>query len=222
MCLRTEQIEPQIATEDITCYKVIHKDMTSMIYKFKWEFGKVYHTKMTTSISDFFKNTMVEKGFHSYSTLKETRGPYSRSSDPCIVVKCTIPKDTSYYTGKHGVCEGYASEKIIVNDIIPLKELYPYFDFDNYPYKEGDKIIINFTGNIETREGVIQNIQPSPADYRVNDVDMLVSFEPELGESKLMIVPTEFDGKEFRIKPLVIHPELGQRVTLKEIKIKED
>ena len=194
MCLRTEQRKPQIATENIICYKIIHKNMTSLFYQ----------------------------AFHSYKSYKDVREAYSRTSEPCVVVKCTIPKDTSYYTGSHGVCEGYASEKIIVNKIIPLKELYPYFDFDNYPYKEGDKIIIKFTGNIETREGVIQNIQPYSADYRVNDVDMIVSFEPELMESKLMVVPTEFDGKEFRIKPLFIHLTLGQRVTIEEIKIKED
>jgi len=218
MCLRTEQIEPQIATEDIICYKIIRKNMTSLYYnKFKWEFGKLYKTEM-----QFYNSEQIAQAFHSYKSYKDVREAYSRTTEPCVVVKCTIPKDTSYYTGNHGVCEGYASEKIIINEIIPVKELYPYFDFDNYPYKEGDKIIIEFTGDIKTREGVIQNIQPYAVGYRVSDVDMIVSFEPELMESKLMLVPTEFDGKELRIKPLFIHPELGQREMLKEIKIKED
>jgi hypothetical protein len=218
MCLRTEQIEPQIATEDIICYKIIRKNMTSLYYnKFKWEFGKLYKTEM-----QFYNSEQITQAFHSYKSYKDVREAYSRTTEPCVVVKCTIPKDTSYYTGNHGVCEGYASEKIIINEIIPVKELYPYFDFDNYPYKEGDKIIIEFTGDIKTREGVIQNIQPYAVGYRVSDVDMIVSFEPELMESKLMLVPTEFDGKELRIKPLFIHPELGQREMLKEIKIKED
>ena len=218
MCLRTEQRTPQIADKDIICYKIIHKDMTSLFHKeFKWEFGKLYKTEM-----QFYNSEQIAQAFHSYKSYKDVREAYSRTTEPCVVVKCTIPKDTSYYTGNHGVCEGYASEKIIINEIIPVKELYPYFDFDNYPYKEGDKIIIEFTGDIKTREGVIQNIQPYAVGYRVSDVDMIVSFEPELMESKLMLVPTEFDGKELRIKPLFIHPELGQREMLKEIKIKED
>ena len=223
MCLRTEQLKPQIATEDITCYKIICKDMSSLFHpEFKWEFGKVYHTEMITTYSSFLRETQIEQGFHSYLTLRETREAYYSSTEPCIAVKCTIPKDTSYYTGKHGVRKGYASEKIIINEIIPVKELYPYFNFDKYPYKVDDKLIIKFVEDIPNVEAVIENIQPDPTNYRVNFVDMIVSLETELWESKLMIVPTEFDGKEFRIKPLVIHPELGQRVMLKEIKIKAD
>lgn len=218
MCLRTEQIKPQIATEDITCYKVIHKDMTSLFHKeFKWEFGKVYHTEMTTDLSYFFMVIMVEQGFHSYSTLKATREGYYCSSEPCIAVKCTIPKGSEYYTGSHGVRDGYVSEKIILNEIIPLKELYPYFNFDKYPYKEGDKLIIKFAGDIETREEVIQNIQPEPLKYGTDTVDILVSLE-----SQFMLITTKFNGKEWIIDPTVIHPILEQRVTIEEIKIKED
>ena len=218
MCLRTEQRKPQIATEDIICYKIIHKDMTSLFHKeFKWEFGKVYHTEMTTTRSFFLMNTMVEQGFHSYSTLKEVKDAYYSSIDPCIAVKCTIPKDTLYYTGRHGLRKGYASEKIIINEIIPVKELYPYFNFDKHPYKEGDKVIIKFTENIPNFQGVIENIQPNPEDYRVHTVDMIVS----LG-SKYMYISTKFDGKEFKIQRQVTHPITGQHVTIEEIKIKED
>ena len=215
MCLRTEQSKPQIATKDIICYKIIHKDMTSLFHKeFKWEFGKAYHTAMTTTRSFFLMKTLVEKGFHSYSTLDGTREAYYRSSEPCIAVKCTIPQGSEYYTGSHGVCEGYASEKIIINEIISPKELYPNFDFDKYPYKEGDKVIIKFAENIPNFEGVIENIQPNP---EVHSVDMIAS----LG-SKYMYISTKFDGKEFKIQRQVTHPITGQHVTIEEFKIKED
>jgi hypothetical protein len=218
MCLKTEQRKPKIATEDIICYKIIHKDMTSLFHKeFKWEFGKVYHTEMTTTRISFLTHTMVEQGFHSYSTLKATRKGYYSSSEPCIVVKCTIPKGSEYYTGNHGVRDGYASEKIIINEIIPVKELYPYFNFDKHPYKVDDKVIIKFTENIPNFEGVIENIQPNPEDYGVHLVDMIVS----LG-SKYMYISTKFDGKEFKVQRQVTHPITGQHVTIQEIKIKED
>lgn len=214
MCLRTEQRKPQIADKDIICYKIIHKDMTSLFHKeFKWEFGKVYHTEMITTRSSFFMNTMVEQGFHSYATLKATREGYYSSSEPCIAVKCTIPQGSEYYTGNHGVRDGYASDKIILNEIISPKELYPNFDFDKYPYKEGDKIIIKFAKDIESREEVIQNIQPN---YGTDTVDILVSFE-----SKFTFITTKFNGKHLIILP-VIHPILGQRLVVDEIKIKED
>jgi len=214
MCLRTEQRKPQIATKDIICYKIIHKDMTSLFHKeFKWEFGKVYHTEMTTTRSSFSMNTMVEQGFHSYSTLNATREGYYSSPEPCIAVKCTIPQGSEYYTGNHGVRDGYASDKIILNEIISPKELYPNFDFDKYPYKEGDKIIIKFAKDIESREEVIQNIQPK---YGTDTVDILVSFE-----SKFTFITTKFNGKHLIIVP-IIHPILGQRLVIDEIKIKED
>ena len=225
MCLRTKQKRPQVATEDIICYKVIHKNMTSLFHKeFKWEFGKVYHTEMTTTHSSFFMNIMVEQGFHSYSTLKATREGYYSSSEPCIAVKCTIPKGSEYYTGNHGVRDGYTSDKIILNEIISPKELYPNFDFDKYPYKEGDKVIIKFAEDIEPREEVIQNIQPKyetiiqniQPDYGTETVDILVSFE-----SNFTFITTKFNGKDLIIGP-IIHPRLGQRLVIDEIKIKED
>lgn len=215
MCLRTEQKKPQIATEDIICYKIIHKDMTSLFYKeFKWELGKVYHTEMKTTLSSFFMNIMVEQGFHSYSTLKATREGYYSSSEPCIAVKCTIPKGSEYYTGSHGIRDGYASERIILNEIISLKELYPNFDFDKYPYKEGDKVIVKFVEDIEPREEVILNIQPN---YGTNIVDLLISLD-----SKFMFITTKFDGMVCIKEPYALHPILGQRVVIEDFKIKED
>lgn len=215
MCLRTKQRKPQIATEDIICYKIIHKDMTSLFHKeFKWELGKVYHTEMTTTLSSFFMNIMVEQGFHSYSTLKATREGYYSSSEPCIAVKCIIPKGSEYYTGSHGIRDGYTSERIILNEIISLKELYPNFDFDKYPYKEGDKVIVKFVEDIEPREEVILNIQPN---YGTNIVDLLISLD-----SKFMFITTKFDDEEWRKEKYALHPILGQRVVIEDFKIKED
>lgn len=215
MCLRTEQRKPQIATENIICYKVIRKDMSSLFHEeFKWEFGKLYETEMETSFSPFLQNALIEKGFHSYSTLEGTREAYFASLKPCIVVKCTIPEGTPYYTGTHSKRNGYTSEKIIVNEIIPFKELYPNFDFDKYPYKVDDKVSIKFKEDFRLWEGVIQNVQP---DYATNNVDILVSFG-----DKYTYITTKFNGLIYIIEPVLIHPILEQRVTIEQFKIKEN
>lgn len=164
MCLYTTQNGPAVAAKDITCYKVIRKDMTSLYYNdFKWEFGKMYTSWI--EVVDDIKGcnfTVIYQALHSYKTLKDLKKAYYTAVVPCLTVKCTIPSGSRVYKGKHDSIEGYASNQLIVNEVIDTKELYPDFDWDNYPYKEGQIIQIKMTYNGIWENYQITNIQPHP------------------------------------------------------------
>lgn len=155
MCLLTTQKIPKIAEEDITCYKVINPDMTSLYFtEFNWVLGKLYETEIECcSKWDFIE---VSKAFHSYKSLQDLMHGYFKSLSPCLMVKCTIPQGSEYYLGKQGEMDGYASNKIIVNEILDVKKVFNHFDWDNYPYKVGQKVVPNKGRAIYQ----IQTIQP--------------------------------------------------------------
>ena len=151
MCLLTEQKIPQIATEDITCYKVIRKNMHSLHYCcFEWKFGETYETEMKR----LDLTGGVQNGFHSYSLLEDTIREYVATTTPCIIVECTIPTGAEYYYGIEMRGAGYASNKLVMNRVVDVKEAFPDFDFENFPFKVGQKI------RLDDKEGVIENIQP--------------------------------------------------------------
>lgn len=153
MCLYTKQKEVKIAKKDITCYKLINPNMTSWFYtEFKWELNKLYETEM--DFCPVYKT--VSQAFHSYKTLQDLMYGYFQSLSPCMMVKCTIPKGSEYYLGKQGELDGYASNKIIANEILDVKKVFNRFDWDNYPYKVGQKVVPNKGSTIYQ----ILNIQP--------------------------------------------------------------
>lgn len=139
MCLRTNMKVPTIAEKNIICYKVISKDMSSLYHNdFKWTFGKMY-TSLIESFEKPFDNEIYQ-AFHSYETLEDLKKAYFTVTSPCLAVKCTIPKGSKVYKGTHDDLNGYASNQLIMNEVISTKELYPDFDWDSYPYKEGQVI----------------------------------------------------------------------------------
>lgn len=155
MCLHTKQKVPNIAEEDITCYKVINPDMTSLYFtEFNWVLGKLYETEIECCSKWDFNE--VSKSFHSYKTLQDLMHGYFQSLSPCMMVKCTIPKGSEYYLGKQDEMDGYASNKIIANEILDVQKVFNHFDWDNYPYKVGQKVVPNKGGTIYQ----ILNIQP--------------------------------------------------------------
>ena len=168
MCLLTKQIEAKIAKKDITCYKVIQQNMTSLYYNFRWELNKLYETKIAYSPKKDI-NT-VSQAFHSYKSLQDLKYGYFCSSSPCLMVKCTIPKGSEFYSGTQNYVQGYASNKLIINEILDVKEVFNLFDWDNYPFKVGQKI------HIDKAEAIyqIKNIQPETqykADLIVENCD---------------------------------------------------
>ena len=155
MCLLTTQKVPKIAEEDITCYKVLNPDMTSFYFtEFNWVLGKLYETEIECCSKWDFNE--VSKAFHSYKTLQDLMHGYFKSLSPCMMVKCTIPKGSVYYLGRQGEMDGYASNKLIVNEILDVQKVFNHFDWDHYPYKVGQKVVSNKGGDIYQ----ILNIQP--------------------------------------------------------------
>ena len=190
MCLTTKMKVPTIAEKDIICYKVISKDMSSLYHDdFKWEFGKMY----TSWIEAFERRTnndyTIHQAFHSYGTLEGLKEAYYMVTEPCLVVKCTIPSGSRFYRGKHDYIEGYASNQLIMNEVISIKELYPDFDWDKYPFKEGQMIKFKAFHDKKWENYQITNIQLSPiSNYRV---DLIA----ENGDTLNMVcIITKFDG----------------------------
>ena len=218
MCLRTEQLEPTIVNKDITCYKVISKDMSSLYHNdFKWKFGKVY-TSWVEAINDTEgHNKEIYQAFHSYKTLEDLKKAYFSATRPCLTVKCTIPKGSTVYTGKHDYLKGYASNQLIINEVIGIKELYPDFDWDNYPYKEGQVIQVKipyykfwddilFSGEVKFHAKIWE-------DYQITNMQLYEGSYPRVDliieNCKTLlytVIRTNFDGeawltdKEVRLK----------------------
>lgn len=153
--------EPIIAKKPITCYKVLRKNMHSIIYKsFEWEFGKLYETEMQFYESPLFGIVpeKIAQAFHSYKSYKDVRGACLVLSHPFIIVECTIPTGATFYAGCHGDEEGFASNQIIINKVVDVKKVFSSFPWDEYPYKEGQTIRIIPNGRNETYK--IGNILP--------------------------------------------------------------
>ena len=195
MCLITKMTEPIIAEKDITCYKIIRKDMSSYFYPiFKWEIGKIY-TSWLGVLEDIGNgnSNVIHQAFHSYATLEALKMVYYKSIVPCLTVKCTIPKGSTVYKGSHDDLKGYASNQLIMNEVIGVKELYPDFDWDKYPYKEGQMIKHKAFHDKKWENYQITNIQLSPLDN--NRVDLIGENSDTLD---LACIVTKFDGKTWQ------------------------
>ena len=198
MCLITKMTEPIIAEKDITCYKVIRKDMSSLLHpEFEWDFGWIY-----TSPIKVFERTdnthAIYQALHSYKTLEDLKRAYYMATVSCLAVECIIPKGTAFYKGRHSDLEGYASSKLMIDEVIDAKELYPDFDWDNYPYKEGQ--IVQIVINNSKGDYQIMNIQPHPEDN--TRVDLIVKNCSVLNFEHT--IKTTFDGKVWLSKNCVI------------------
>lgn len=194
MCLYTTQEIPTIAEKDIICYKIIRKDMSSLYHDdFKWEFGKMYHSWMEAVNDIQDRNKEIHQAFHSYETLEDLKKAYFSATVPCLTVKCTIPKGSTVYSGSHDDLKGYASNQLIINEVIGIKELYPDFDWDNYPYKEGQMIKYKAFYDKKWENYQITNIQLSPLDN--NRVDLIGENSDTLD---LACIVTKFDGKTWQ------------------------
>jgi hypothetical protein len=161
---------PKIAKEDITCYKVLEicnpeweaesgrkrkskKIVLKSIYypNFKWSIDKRYKSRLVIEpryMIGYYNmfNYYVTKAFHSYQTLESAKS-YCQTIfvDSYVIVRCIIPKGAKYCEGMNSLDEndGYASNQIIMKEIVDFKELYPDFDFDKYPYKQGQLLLVS-------------------------------------------------------------------------------
>jgi hypothetical protein len=141
MCLLTTQQVPQIAEEDIICYKILTTNTENGQYEsyyyseMKWELNKLYSTSLGKC-----KNNNVLEGFHSYAHYQDALKILEQDMPlGCMLVKCTIPKEAKYYKGKQQDSDGYASNQIKMTEIIKKKGELIIND-DTYPYKRTDEL----------------------------------------------------------------------------------
>lgn len=187
MCLITKMKEPIIAEKDIICYKVISKDMTSLYHNdFKWTFGKTYSSWMEVinDINDC-DSRQIYQAFHSYESLEDLKKAYFGTTSPCLMVKCTIPKGSTVYKGKHDDLNGYASNQLITNEVVSIKELYPDFDWDSYPYKEGQVIQVKiphykFWHDIIYSSDQVKFHDKTWQDYQITNIQLREGNDPRV------------------------------------------
>ena len=141
MCLITKQKQPEIAKEDVVCYKIIKLNPNNRKYEsyfyseMKWKLNQLYSTTLDKS------GKYVLEGFHSYAHYQDALEILEKEMPlGCILVKCVIPKGAYYYKGKHNDDkEGYTSNKITMTEFIKKKGELIIND-DTYPYKRTDEL----------------------------------------------------------------------------------
>lgn len=154
MCLivdRKKFFVPCVALEDVECYKVLEKSrdsnerFSSPFARYSYYFGvenesrlKVYGESVEdgfhsyVSVDDAFrmKDILTEYLFKLAKALHPGIQPEEKEYNLNVVVKCVIPKGSSYYIGEvntgyeeeigeNGVLpEGYASDRIRIMEIV--------------------------------------------------------------------------------------------------------
>lgn len=132
MCLYTKQTEPEIAEEDIICYKFYRRWNKILFSPYQEsrapEIGIVVNTELEKSYrptdnGSYIHNLLgfkrVNKGFHSFKTLEEIKHKVNgyRNLD-LVIFKCIIPRGSLYYKGIFGDrYESYCSNSIKLIEI---------------------------------------------------------------------------------------------------------
>lgn len=109
MCLYLKNDKKIVAKSDITCYKVV-KDWDDMLVTYfqcsQIEIGKTYdsYLKLEMCFDRGGYDFEVNYGIHSFTNLREVKKfvnlkSQRRKQIKIVVVKCVIPKGSSYYRG---------------------------------------------------------------------------------------------------------------------------
>ena len=134
MCLITTKDIPEIAQEDIVCYKLYKLRDNKLLSPYREvvapSINEVTNTVLDRACVFNYKgnrvNYSVSRGFHSYkniSNLKEELHFWTRflAHSNVRIFKCIIPKGTKYYEGKFGDFPSYCSESIILKETIDVE-----------------------------------------------------------------------------------------------------
>lgn len=114
------------ATEDIVCYKVVTKHIkwkylfpfvtyrSAIIRSHVWKFGVILDKVNINPDRDTY-SISIEEGYHSYTLEnKSTIMIAKRGSSNRVIIKCIIPKGTSYYSnGNESVSEQIIALKTV-------------------------------------------------------------------------------------------------------------
>lgn len=105
MCLYTDQLEPIVAEEDITVYKVIDDTNKSTCFQFQYEPNQTYILPegfciaQNKAVGIGCSRGIVMHGFHAYTSYNCAYWNWDVSSDK--IVEMTIPKGSKVVYGDH-------------------------------------------------------------------------------------------------------------------------
>lgn len=139
MCLYATHSQPHTAEQDMVSYKVARVDDNSYFAPYqgtRYILDTNQHSELVFSIYTHtngyeYKNDLghrilgeVDEGFHSVKTLSDARKVLRSVTDDGInwgtpvkyvILKCTIPKGATYYTGRWNKTDGFTSSEIIIH-----------------------------------------------------------------------------------------------------------
>ena len=130
MCLITTKNIPEIAQEDIVCYKFYKLRENKLFSPYKEvlapNMNEVANTVLDRGYLGRAKDNnlayMVNRGFHSFKYIDDlTKELYFWQSSDVKIFKCIIPKGTKYYEGKFDESSSYCSESIILKETIDIE-----------------------------------------------------------------------------------------------------
>lgn len=132
MCLYTKQTEPEIAKEDIVCYKYygVLKECgrTKLMSSYRGapapDLNEVAHTDLDETSKVFYwedkKYNIVDKGFHSFKNLDDIKEELIFRDMDFVAFKCIIPKGSKFYLGIFKYFLSYCSDQIKLINTVEL------------------------------------------------------------------------------------------------------
>ena len=127
MCLITTKDIPEIAQEDIVCYKLYKLRDNKLLSPYREvvapNINEVTNTVLGKARFPYYLDNsvkyLVNKGFHSFKYIDDLiKELHFWQSYDIKIFKCIIPKGTKYYEGKFVGESSYCSESIILKEII--------------------------------------------------------------------------------------------------------
>lgn len=122
MCLANIK-GPFVATRDIVCYKHLHQCKGGQLHtsyrQMLVEIGKTYSSDIIVE-EGFFASYEINVGLHSFFGIKNTIKDAKECFNPRanVIVKCIIPKGSTYYIGKFENLASSASNTLKYVEII--------------------------------------------------------------------------------------------------------
>lgn len=103
------------AKKDIVCYKFLRRKGEQLITPYQYTFVEIGETYDSKLRKDFQGD--IEEGLHSFKRLKAVDSfvednYYKTLYSSIVIVKCIIPKGSTYYKGRYASSTCYASDTL--------------------------------------------------------------------------------------------------------------
>lgn len=128
MCLISSKEKPEVASQDIKCYKILaheRKNYFTPYRDFPVKFNEVLNDEALEKVGKYFDYTIVESGyFHSYSStnaamlkireLNRRRKSHGKEPLKLDVFEAYIPEGSLYYKG---VFSDMCSKSLVITNV---------------------------------------------------------------------------------------------------------